>query len=196
MHPHDLQLLYSSASAYPHVLGKTFRAKRRCENTFLLDCANTAQCLKEFRGQNNQVPLCEVSIASTCMITIDLNLDEYFCSIAPATHLRGFQLVGSFQKLSMGRDALLESVFDRHKPCGCGQKPWYGSFRAAVRVIQTLWIRALIQALWIKPTSHLIQAPDMNTSAWWHFTPPLSHQFTVKVVASQIKAILFVASLF
>ena len=79
---------------------------------------------------------------------------------------------------------------------GCGQKPWYGSFRGAVRVIQTLWIRALIQALWIKPTSHLIQAPDMNTSAWWHFTPPLSHQLTVKVVASQIKAILFVASLF
>ena len=83
-----------------------------------------------------------------------------------------------------------------HIHFGCGQKPWYGSFRAAVRVIQTLWIRALIQALWIKPTSHLIQAPNMNTSAWWHFTPPLSHQFTVKVVASQIKATLFAASLF
>ena len=50
--------------------------------------------------------------------------------------------------------------------------------------------------LLIKPTSHLIQAPDINTSAWWRSTPPLSHQFTVKVVASTIKAILFVASLF
>ena len=78
----------------------------------------------------------------------------------------------------------------------CGQKPWYGPFRAAARVIQTLSIRALIQALWIKPTSHLIQAPDINISAWWRSTPPLSHQFTVKVVASTIKAILFVASLF
>ena len=81
------------------------------------------------------------------------------------------------------------------KTYGCGQKPWCGSFRAAARVIQTQWIRALIQALWIKRTSHLIQAPDINTSAWWRSTPPLSHQFTVKVVASTITAILFVASL-
>ena len=72
-------------------------------------------------------------------------------------------------------------LVEGHKICvyiyGCGQKPWYGSFRAAARVIQTLWIRALIQALWIKPTSHLIQAPDIDTSAWWRSTPPLSHQF-------------------
>ena len=87
------------------------------------------------------------------------------------------------QVLGVGLDCsvfpLLTLHFRYRYICGCGQKPWYGSFRAAVRVIQTLWIRALIQALWIKPTSHLIQAPDMNTSAWWHFTPPLSHQFTV-----------------